>query len=86
MGAGGRTVLSRFKRRTKSQSRGQELSAFLCFRPKFLVKWKGFELDPDEWTEYGLLEEAEALEVWERAHPPPQGIGNPPPPPPSGEA
>jgi len=32
---------------------------------QFRVKWKGYELDPDEWTLEDSLEECAALDEWQ---------------------
>ena len=33
--------------------------------PQFRVKWKGYELDPDEWTLEDGLMECTALDEWQ---------------------
>ena len=48
--------------------------------PQFLCKWRNYELDPTDWSDYQDLAETTALDAWEKKHPPPQGAGKPPPP------
>lgn len=46
-----------------------EIDRILDSRPRgrgyqFLVRWKGFGPEDDEWLRAGLLEDCEALDVW----------------------